>query len=32
MGLREREMMSLSEFESERCVVVFFKGFRGDYE
>jgi len=31
MDLREREKMGLSEFESERYVV-FFKGFRGDYE
>jgi len=31
MDLREREMMGLSEFESEWCVV-FFKRFEGDYE
>jgi len=31
MGLRERERMGLSEFESKMCVV-FLKGFRGNCE
>jgi len=31
IDLREREMIGLSEFESEWCVV-FLKRFKGDYE